>query len=138
MKFEVSVERDYSHPIDHVWRGLTTNEAISEWLLETKNFKAEVGHRFEMTCTNESGEIDVYKCQVLALDPPNRMVWSWVLAGNEESGLTEVEFRLRSTDTGTKVTLFHRGDRDPEMLERFRAGWPLKLDRLAEVLNRGE
>jgi hypothetical protein len=64
------------------------------------------------------------------------MVWSWVLAGSEDKGVTEVEFKLQATDTGTTVTLIHRGDRDPEMLERFKAGWPHKLDQLARVLNR--
>jgi uncharacterized protein YndB with AHSA1/START domain len=135
MKFEVSVERYYPHSVQAVWDGLTTNEAISEWLLETKNFKAEKGHKFEMTCVDGEGHLDVYRCQVLEVEAPTRMVWSWVLEGNEEQGLTEVEFRLKATDTGTTVTLLHRGDRDKEMLERFKSGWPYKLDRLAELLD---
>lgn len=134
MKFEVGVERHYPHSIAEVWEGLTTNVAISEWLLETNNFEAKVGHRFDMTCVDSSGKLDVYRCQVLELDPPNRMVWSWVLDGNEEQGLTEVEFRLTAVDTGTRVELLHRGDRDKAMLERFKAGWPYKLDQLARVL----
>ena len=134
MKFEVIIERHYPHSIADVWDGLTTNEALSDWLMETSNFKAEVGTRFEMTCVDDDGHLDVYRCKVLQLDPPNLMVWSWVLAGNEEKGHTEVEFRLTATDTGTQVQLLHRGDRDKEMLERFKAGWPAKLDQLAEVL----
>ena len=135
MKFEVVVERHYPHSIGEVWAGLTTNDAISEWLLETVNFKAELGHRFEMTCVDENGNLDVYRCQVLEMDPPNRMLWSWVLAGNEDEGLTEVEFRLTALDTGTRLELLHRGDRGKAMLDRFKAGWPHKLDRLAEVLD---
>jgi len=134
MKFEVEVERHYPHPIGEVWDGLTTNEAISEWLLETSSFEARVGHRFAMTCLDGSGNLDVYRCQVLEVDRPNRMVWSWVLSGNEDQGLTEVEFLLTATDTGTRVVLKHRGDRNKEMLERFKDGWPYKLDQLAEVL----
>lgn len=136
MKFEVSVERHYPHSVSDVWDGLTTSEAISEWLLETRNFAAEAGARFEMHCTDDSGHLDEYRCEVLEIDPPRRMVWSWALAGNEDKGATEVEFILTPTDTGTTVTLIHRGDRDPEMLERFKAGWPYKLDQLAEVLDR--
>ena len=136
MKFEVVIERHYPHPISAVWDGIATNEAISEWLMETNNFKAEAGHRFEMTCVNDAGQMDLYRCKVLQVDPPNLMVWSWVLAGNEDKSLTEVEFRLTAMDTGTRVQLLHRGDRDMEMLERFKAGWPAKLDRLTEVLDR--
>lgn len=136
MKFEVILERHYPHSITDVWDGLATNEAISEWLMETNNFKAEAGHRFEMTCVDDVGNLDVYRCKVLQVDPPNLMLWSWVLAGNEERGQTEVEFRLTATDTGTRVQLLHRGDRDEEMLKRFKTGWPDKLDRLAEMLDR--
>jgi len=136
MKFEVEVERHYPHSIREVWDGLTTNAALSDWLLETTNFQPEVGHRFEMTCLDNDGHLDVYRCQVLDLDPPNRMVWSWVIAGNEDQGLTEVEFRLTALDTGTRLQLLHRGDRDKAMLDRFKAGWPYKLDQLEEVLGR--
>jgi uncharacterized protein YndB with AHSA1/START domain len=135
MKFEVVVSRDYPHSIEKVWQGLTNEAAISDWLMPARGFVAEVGCRFEMRCTNEDGEEDTYRCEVLELDPPKRMRWSWVLEGNEALGLTEVEFRLESKGDGTTVTVFHRGDRDKEMLERFKAGWPFKLDKLAERLS---
>jgi uncharacterized protein YndB with AHSA1/START domain len=136
MKFEVEIEREYPHDVAQVWKALTTNEGISDWLLETDNFQAEVGHRFEMTCVNKDGSKDVYRCQILEIDPPHRMLWSWVLAGKEAEGLTEVEFRLRATNTGTVVTLIHRGDRDQATIDGFKSGWPYKLDRLAEILGR--
>jgi uncharacterized protein YndB with AHSA1/START domain len=134
MRFEVEVECHYPHAIVDVWDGITTNEGISDWLMETANFKPEVGHRFEMTCIDESGNLEFYRCQVLEIEPPNRMAWSWVIAGKEAEGLTEVEFRLKQTETGTTLTLLHRGDRDKATIDRFKAGWPYKLDRLAEFL----
>ena len=137
MKFEVTIEREFPHLIEEVWSALTTNAGISAWLLETSNFEAKVGHVFEMTCVLETGEVDIYRCEVLALDRPDRMVWSWVLVGNEDKGLTEVEFRLAAADNGTRVTLVHRGDRDQAMLERFKSGWPYKLDQLAVLLAKG-
>lgn len=136
MRFEVVVEREYPHAIDDVWAGLTTGEAISEWLMETRYFVAEVGCKFEMFCLDDKGHEDVYRCEILEIEPPRRMRWSWVLGGNESLGPTEVEYCLESTDSGTKVTLWHRGDRDKQMLERFKAGWPNKLDQLAELLDR--
>ena len=136
MKFEVAVTRHYPHSMEKVWKGLTNEAAISEWLMHTKGFAAEVGCRFEMSCKNEDGQEDAYRCEVLELEPPKRMRWSWVLDGNEARGLTEVEFRLKPKGDGTEVTVFHRGDRDKEMLERFKSGWPAKLDQLAETLFR--
>lgn len=136
MKFEVAVTRYYPHSMEKVWKGLISEAAISEWLMPARGFVAEDGCRFEMSCKNEDGETDTYCCEVLELDPPKRMRWSWVLAGNEAQGLTEVEFRLKPKGDGTEVTVFHRGDRDREMLERFKSGWPTKLDQLAETLFR--
>jgi uncharacterized protein YndB with AHSA1/START domain len=134
MKFKLEIEQHYPHPITDVWEGITTNEDISDWLLDTNNFKAEAGHGFEMTCVNDDGSMDVYRCQVLEIEQPHRMLWSWVLVGKESEGLTEVEFHLKGTDTGTTVTLIHRGDRDKATIDRFKSGWPFKLDRLAETL----
>lgn len=134
MKFEVVLEELYPQSIDKVWEGLTSRGAISSWLMETHDFSAEVGHRFEMFCVDDAGHRDVYRCEVLELDPPHRMRWSWVLAGNEKLGVTEVEFRLSTEGSGTRLTLYHRGDRDREMLERFKQGWPDKLADLGDVL----
>jgi uncharacterized protein YndB with AHSA1/START domain len=135
MRFEVVVTRHYPHPVDSVWAGLTTADAISQWLMQTEGFVAEVGCQFQMSCANEDGRIDVYRCEVLELDPPTRMRWSWLLSGNEADP-TEVEFRLEPKDNGTELTVLHRGDRDRDMLERFKAGWPSKLDQLAETIAR--
>jgi uncharacterized protein YndB with AHSA1/START domain len=136
MKLEVAVTRHFEHSIEDVWEGLTNEAAISEWLMPARGFIVEAGCRFEMSCTNENGDEDIYRCEVLELDPPKRMRWSWVLVGNEAQSSTEVEFRLNSKGDGTEVTVFHRGDRDREVLERFKSGWPAKLDQLAETLLR--
>lgn len=136
MKFEVAVTRHFPHSINKVWEGLTNEAAISEWLMPARGFAAEAGCRFEMSCASEDGDEDIYRCEVLELNPPMRMRWSWVLVGNEARGSTEVEFRLKSKGNGTEVTVFHRGDRDKKMLEKFRSGWPAKLDQLAEMLTR--
>lgn len=135
MKFEVAISRRYPHSIEAVWAGLTSRAAISEWLMPTNDFIGEAGSSFEMTCIGETGHTEIYRCEVLELDPPRRMRWSWLLAGDESQGVTEVEFRLEPTDDGTELTVFHRGDRSKEMLERFKAGWPFKLDQLADLFD---
>lgn len=134
MKFQISVDEDYPHPIEVVWAAITDRKALSEWCLETNNFRPEIGCKFEMYCTMPDGSVDTYRMEVLELDPPRRMRWSWVLAGNEEQGLTEVEFLLNEVENGTRITIRHSGDRDREMLERFKAGWPDKLTSLGEIL----
>lgn len=160
MKHEVEIEREYPHPPADVWAALTSGEALGEWLMETRGFVAEVGCRFELHCV-EAGHRDVYRCEVLELQPPRRMLWVWASAGDssvdlgvdpaddtgvdlgdelgdelgdDESRVTEVEFLLSATARGTRLTLRHRSDHDPRTLERFEEGWPEKLDRLGEVV----
>lgn len=133
MRFEIGFERVYPHPPQKVWDALTDPAALGEWLMRT-DFVAEQGRDFTMWCDDGEGGTDTYRCRVLELRPPARMVWSWVLEGHEVEGATRVAFRLEPVADGTRLTISHSGDRDPDTIERFRGGWPVKLDGLEDVL----
>lgn len=133
MKFALEFDRTYPHAIDKVWRALTDPGALGTWLMET-DFLPEPGRAFRMWCENEEGNTDLYLCSVVDLEPPTRMVWSWVLDGRQEEGETRVEFHLREVSGGTRLTVRHSGDRDALTVERFKGGWPVKLRQLEEAL----
>lgn len=133
MKFDLAFERTFPHPIEAVWRALTDRRALGTWLMET-DFEPEQGRSFRMWCATEGGGTDTYLCSVVALEAPHRMVWSWVLDGRQDEGETLVEFRLQEAEDGTRLTIRHSGDRDALTIERFRGGWPVKLDQLGETL----
>lgn len=133
MKFEIAFERIYPHPVERVWDALTNRAALGAWLMET-DFVAELGRAFRMSCDDGEGGTDVYACRVLELEPPSLMVWSWLLEGSEEKLATVVAFRLEKVPGGTRLTVTHSGDRDPDMVERFKSGWPVKLEELADTL----
>ena len=133
MKFEIELTRTYPHPVEKVWRALTEPGALGEWLMET-DFVAEEGREFTMWCEDGEGHTDIYLCRVLELEPQRRMLWSWLLKGRETDGATTVEFILEAVEEGTRVTIIHRGDRDEDTIERFRGGWPVKLDQLGDTL----
>ena len=133
MKFDISVERIFPHTPEKVWRALTDAQALGQWLMET-DFEPEPGTAFKMWCDDGDGGTDVYHCRLLSFEPPRRMVWSWVLQGREEDGETIVEFRIEAIDSGTRVVVTHSGDREPDMIERFKGGWAVKLDQLESVL----
>jgi uncharacterized protein YndB with AHSA1/START domain len=133
MKFEIAFERVYPHPPEKIWRALTDPVALGEWLMET-DFVPEVGRTFTMWCDDREGGTDTYICTLLEYDPPNRMLWSWVLDGSQDQGDTYVEFKVEAVASGTRVTITHTGDRDPDTIEKFKGGWPYKLDQLGTVL----
>jgi len=136
MKFELKFERFYPYPVAQVWDGLTSNEALSEWLMDTSGFKAEIGQAFEMTCADRDGQLDVYRCRVVEVEAPFRMRWSWVLLGREHEGSMDVEFLLEAAGDGTTVRVFHRGDANKSFIDDFGSGWPGKLDALQAIVRR--
>lgn len=133
MKFDIAFERVYSHSPESIWRALTEPAALGQWLMET-DFAPQEGRSFQMWCQNTDGGIDRYLCQVLAIEPPVRMLWSWIVDGRQSEGETLVEFELAEVADGTRLTIRHSGDRDQATIDAFNAGWPYKLATLGSVL----
>jgi uncharacterized protein YndB with AHSA1/START domain len=68
----------------------------------------------------------------LELEPPHRLVISWVHAGSDRlpPGSSTVEITLTPIATGTRVSVEHR-DLPPEDAVHHAVGWPHYLGRLA-------
>jgi uncharacterized protein YndB with AHSA1/START domain len=107
MRFDLVFEETYPHPVDAVWAALTDARALSPWLNEMMDFEPIVGRRFRMLCHLDDGGVDAYHCEVLALEPPRRMVWSWLLEKPGDPPPARVEFRLEGRSDG------HQRDRRP-------------------------
>ncbi len=132
MKFDITVDRIYPHPIEKVWHAVTDRTALGAWLMET-DFVPKAGHEFQMWCDDGEGGKDRYLCKVLEIAPPKRMLWSWVLDGRQSDGETTVEFVLEEVAGGTRLIIRHRGDRDANTIDKFKSGWPYKLEQLESV-----
>jgi uncharacterized protein YndB with AHSA1/START domain len=132
VRLDFVVEELLPHPVETVWRALTEAEAISDWLMRTTDFRPIVGARFRLKTQHLSagGWIDA---EVLELDPPRRMSWSWSADGSAASTVT---FELAADGDGTRLRLTHEGEIDPEAGRIVSAGWPGRLERLATVAAR--
>jgi uncharacterized protein YndB with AHSA1/START domain len=131
MKLELRFQEFYPHPIEAVWAALADPAALAVWLMPN-DFEPRVGKRctFRGEPTSEwRGWMD---CEVLALEPPSRMVWSW--RSTEDGPLTQVTFDLRTVAGGTELTLVHSGETDPAWRSRYASGWPEKLATLRGLL----
>jgi uncharacterized protein YndB with AHSA1/START domain len=76
MKRTLHVHRTYPHPPELVWRALTEPALLAAWLMEN-DFAPTPGHRFTFRTQPGPGFDGLVHCQVLDLDPPHRMRWSW-------------------------------------------------------------
>lgn len=108
MKRTLRVARAYPHPPELVWEALTDPELIGQWLMRT-DFAPVKGHRFQLRTDPAPGFDGIVECQVLDIDPPRRMRWSW--RGGPID--TEVAFTLTPVAVGsiegTRLEVEHTG-----------------------------
>ncbi len=126
----VVVEREIAHPPERVWRALTQQHLIEEWLMKN-DFRPEPGHRFSLTAAWGGVE-----CQVLSVRPHEAISYSW----NTKDLESVVAWTLTPTATGTLLRMEQTGFRDDQepYYRGATAGWPRFLDELENVMARTE
>ena len=129
----VTVEREFAHPADRLWRALTQPHLIAEWLMQN-DFVPTVGHRFHLT-GEWGGTLD---CEVLEIDPGRTLTYTWDYAHDDPAYdlRSVVTFTLTPTPTGTLLRVEQTGFR-PEQKQASggaRIGWPKFLGKLETLL----
>jgi uncharacterized protein YndB with AHSA1/START domain len=123
MKADIDATATYPHPVERVWAALTSSDALAVWLMPN-DFKPVVGHRFTFRTKPAPGFDGIVRCEVLELDPPRRMVWTWA-GGNID---TTVTFTLEQTaDAGTRLRMHQVGFHGlgAQLTRRIlTSGWP--------------
>jgi uncharacterized protein YndB with AHSA1/START domain len=104
MKADIDATVLYPHPPGQVWAALTSSEALAAWLMPN-DFVPQVGHSFTLRTRPAPGFDGIVHCQVLELDPPSRMVWSW-RGGSID---TMVTFTLTPDGAGTRLRMHQVG-----------------------------
>jgi uncharacterized protein YndB with AHSA1/START domain len=125
-KRSVVVEREMPHPPDKIWRALTQRPLIEEWLMKN-DFQPVVGHRFKFRATPMPHWNGVVECQVLVVEPNERLSYSWNTSGEDAAdGLkTVVTWTLTPINGGTHVRMEQSGFRpeDEANYQGARHGW---------------
>lgn len=129
----VTVERDFAHPPEKLWRALTQPHLMAEWLMQN-DFAPEVGHRF-----NLKGDWGgVLECEVLEVVPNETLSYTWDFANDDPAYALKstVTFTLTPTAKGTRLRMEQTGFR-PDQKQAYggaHAGWKQMLDKLDTVL----
>jgi uncharacterized protein YndB with AHSA1/START domain len=132
MKLDLRIDEVLPSPIEAVWRALTDPRTLARWLMEN-DFEPRVGHAFTLRDPPTATWDGRVACEVLELDPPRRMVWSWN-GGMKGETTTRVVFELRAEGEGTRFTLRHEGEGDAAQGEALLSGWKRKAGVLRRVL----
>jgi uncharacterized protein YndB with AHSA1/START domain len=102
LKFEAL----YPYDRAQVWEALTDSAAIADWLMPN-DFKPVVGHRFNFKTKPAPGFDGTVHCEVIAVEPPDRLVYSWKGGGID----TIVSFVLNAEGKGTRLVMEQDGFR---------------------------
>src|SRR5215831_3095390 len=106
MQRDILIEVTYPVAPEFVWRAITDSSILREWLMEN-NFQPQVGARCEFRMPPKPGFDGVVHCEVLEVEAPHRLVYTW--DGGGMSGKTTVVWTLEGSGAGTTLRLEHRG-----------------------------
>ncbi|HEX4298064.1 MAG TPA: SRPBCC domain-containing protein [Devosia sp.] len=129
----VLLERELASPPEKIWRALTQPHLIEEWLMKT-DFKPVPGQRFTLRRDPRPDTSVVIDCEVLAVEPNQKLSYSWEAFGLE----SVVTFTLTPTSTGTHLRVEQSGFR-PDQDRAFKgatASWRQFIAALEELLHR--
>jgi len=127
------IERKLSHPASKVWRALTQGALMEEWLLKN-DFQPVAGHRFTFRAEPNPHWNGIIECQVLAVEPNERLSYTWGSLGLEST----VTFILTPVDGGVLLRMEQTGFR-PDQEQAYQGakyGWKRFLDGLERVIDK--
>lgn len=109
---EIHIVRDYPHSPAKVWQALTDPDLIPLWTAtgaggRTDGFTPVVGTRFRLIARPKPGWNGIVDCEVLGVDEPRLLRWSWTDGNGGETTL--VTYRLEPRADGTRFTYEHTG-----------------------------
>lgn len=138
MSETVSLEVELKSPMSRVWRALTEETTLNQWtLFQVTNFDPAVGHTFRLRSSAGPGWDGIIACEVLEVEPPHRLSYTWV--GGPEGMVvhTTVAWSLQETSPGvTQLRLEQRGFESTANQARGGAqyGWTRMLEQLRALL----
>jgi uncharacterized protein YndB with AHSA1/START domain len=133
----VTLEKDMPHPPEKIWRALTDEKLIEEWMMKN-DLRPVVGHAFKFRAEPVPHWDGIVDCEVLAVEPDRRLAYSWNTSDARGELKTVVTWTLMPVSGGTHVRM-EQSDFRPEQENYYRGatyGWQRFFAGLERVLNR--
>lgn len=122
----IIIERTVNAPVSKVWKALTENDQLKQWYFDLKEFRPEVGFKFQFTAGAED-KLYVHLCEITHVEFEKKLAYTWQYEGYEGNSL--VTFELIPEGGQTKIKLTHVGvntfpsDLPDFARTNFVAGW---------------
>lgn len=95
----VTIEREFAHPPEKIWRALTQPHLIEAWLMKN-DFVPVLHHRFKLSA--DWGSVD---CEVLEIEPNRSLSYTWAAMGLD----SVVTWTLTPAGAGTHLKMEQTG-----------------------------
>ena len=124
----VTVEREFAHAPEKIWRALTQPHLIEAWLMKN-DFVPAKHHRFKLSA--DWGAVD---CEVLEIEPNRTLSYTWAAMGLD----SVVTWTLTPTGAGTHLKMEQTGFQPGQdaAYNGAKYGWNKFTTALDEVLSK--
>lgn len=117
----IRVNYELNAPREKVWQAITERALLERWLMPN-DIVPIVGHRFTFRTQPAPGFDGIVRCEIVAADAPERLVYTWKGGPLE----TIVTWTLEKKEGGgTRLSLVHDGFRpeDGFTYQILEKGW---------------
>ena len=102
------IERVFQHPPEKLWRALTESPLIAQWMMNN-DFEPVVGKKFQFRADPQPSWNGVVDCEVVLVDPIERLSYNWGVGGAGSGLQWVVAFTLTPAEGGTHVRMEQSG-----------------------------
>ena len=144
--YVLSVEREFKAPAATVFQAWTDPDILTQWfgpegvVCQSAQVDLTVGGIYRLTLKPPDGQISIVHGQYREIDPPHRLVFTWILDDQQcegSAGLyadTLVTIDLKDLGATTRLILTHELLPTEAAQESHAAGWQGCLDSLTAVI----
>lgn len=125
------LERTFPHPPEKLWRALTEGPLLAQWLMNN-DFEPVAGRKFQFRSQPMPQWDGLIDCEVLVLEPFQRLSYTWSALGLE----SVVLWTLTPAEGGTHLRMEQSGFR-PDQQQAYQGanyGWQRFLTNLESTL----
>jgi len=129
------MERVFPHSPEKLWRALTESPLLAQWMMNN-DFEPVVGKKFQFRADPAPNWNGIVDCEVLVVEPMQRLSYNWGVGGSESGLQWKVEWTLTAANGGTHVRMEQSGFR-PDQQQAYggaKWGWQRFFGNLENVL----
>ncbi len=131
MALNVTLDYQFSSPIEKVWFALTDANTLSKWIM-ANDFKPFIGHKFQFRTEPSEWWNGIIDCEVLEIEEPNRLSYTWVSGGKN----TIITWTLEYSNGITFLHFEQSGfESEDQAYKGAKYGWVRMIEEMEKLLN---